>query len=230
MCGSQHHLSHQQRHSGSCFEIIPRVRSAWRPLQGRAHDHGAIRVAGHQSARPRRDAPGLPPPTRVWIRGRAASTSPAALLRPERELHSLRALLGSLIPMHAGLLAGGLGLWRGECRCGEGHCKGQGKHGNESLHRVPPVATLLQDGSTIVPALSPSRCFPMSRWPEETPKKEGAGGFSSGPSFSGLRLGGPRDRPPLAGDERRHSCLPSCKETGGHSSQAHSTSVRNNLP
>ena len=33
--------------------------------------------------------------------------------------------------------------------------------------------------------------------------------------FSGLRLGGPRDRPPSAADECRHSCLPGCKETGG---------------
>src|SRR5262245_3593918 len=66
--------------------------------------------------------------------------------------------------------------------------------------------------------------------PNGCPKKKGAGGLSSGPSFSGLRLGGPRDRPPSSGDECRHSCLPSCKETGGHSSQAHSPSVRNNLP
>ena len=48
----------------------------------------------------------------------------------------------------------------------------------------------------------------------------------SGPSFSGLRLGGPRDRPLSTADESRHSCLPSCKETGGTPRSALTTSKK----
>ena len=48
------------------------------------------------------------------------------------------------------------------------------------------------------------------------PKKRGGRRVELRPKlFSGLRLGGPRDRPPSAADECRHSCLPGCKETGG---------------
>ena len=65
---------------------------------------------------------------------RERQTRRPPLLR--RRLHSLRALLGGLIPMHAGFFAGGLGLWRSERRRAEGHREGQSKHGNESFHRV----------------------------------------------------------------------------------------------
>jgi hypothetical protein len=45
-------------------------------------------------------------------KGGRRQTCRPSLLR--RRLHSLRALLAGLIPMHAGLFAGGLGLWRSE--------------------------------------------------------------------------------------------------------------------
>jgi hypothetical protein len=111
-------------------------------------------------------------------KGGRRQTCRPSLLRSR--LHSLRALLAGLIPMHAGLFAGGLGLWRSERWRAEGHHEGQGKHRNESLHRVCYAS---QDGSTILRPLSLSGCFPMSRLPRGMPKKRGAGGLSSGPSF-----------------------------------------------
>src|SRR5262247_4765668 len=66
----------------------------------------------------------------------------------------------------------------------------------------PPVS-VVQDASTILRPLWLRRCFPMSRL-LGVPKKEGAGGLSSGPSFlAACGLGGPRDRPPSAADECR---------------------------
>ena len=54
----------------------------------------------------------------------------------------------------------------------------------------PPVR-VVQDGSTILRPLSLRRCFPMSRLLSRVPKKEGAGGLSSGPSFlAACGLGG----------------------------------------
>src|SRR4029077_18050112 len=78
-------------------------------------------------------------------KGGRRQTCRPPLLR--RRLHSLRALLAGLIPIHAGLFAGGLGLWRSERWRAEGHHEGQGKHGNEIFIVFPPV-TLVQDRST----------------------------------------------------------------------------------
>src|SRR5262249_43994085 len=82
----------------------------------------------------------------------------------------------------------------------------------------PPVS-VVQAASTIVRPVWPIRCFPMSRLAGGAKKRGGRSVELRPKLFSGLRLGGPRDRPPSAADECRHSCLPGCKETGGHSSQ-----------
>src|SRR5262245_23891601 len=78
----------------------------------------------------------------------------------------------------------------------------------------PPVS-VVQDASTILRPLWLIRCFPMSRLLGGAKKRGGRRVELRPKLFSGLRLGGPRDRPPSAADECRHSCLPGCKETGG---------------
>src|SRR5262245_19869808 len=104
--------------------------------------------------------------------------------------------------MHASPFAGGLGLWRSERRRAEGHHEGQSSKETRVFIVFPPVS-VVQDASTILRPLWLRRCFPMSRL-LGVPKKEGAGGLSSGPSFlAACGLGGPRDRPPSAADECR---------------------------